>query len=379
MSDITSAVSQKDTVSSSGTDAWYSYNGPESDVVLSTRVRLARNLANFPFPPNFRGDDADRIKTLVFDSFSHCAESDRYQALSVNNLDPLGASILSERGVLAMSPSDSAASQTGVVMRTDGRVACTVNDTDHVRISSFVPGLDGDAAYGLCRDVDDSLQKSVQFAASYDFGFLTASLADTGSGMKVSVRVHLPSVTFMGRIQEVFSALQAKGVVPSAVYGSGSEPGSSLGSYYQIATGGSENGSEFDQMAAIMSAAKYLVEIERKTRAECADNRTTEVLDTVYRAYAKAKFANIVPLRESIDTISSIKWGRDLGYITGIGDNDLCALLYRVQTGHLKFVLKNGTFTFEKDIAQNSDLQVERLRALILQEAFEKIQITERA
>lgn len=364
---------------SQGADAWYVYKGPDCDVVLSTRVRLARNLANFPFPPNFRGDDASRIKTLVFDSFAHCAEPDRYQALSVNDLDPLGASILSERGVLSMSPSDASASAAGIVMRTDGRIACTVNDCDHVRISSFVPGLDGDAAYALCRDVDDSLQKSVQFAASYDFGFLTASLSDSGSGMKVSVRVHLPSISFAGRTQEVFSALQAKGVVPSAVFGSGAEPGSSLGCYYQISTGCAENGSEFDQMAVLVSAAKYLTEIERKTRTECAENKPTAVLDTVYRAYAKAKFASLVPLREAVDTISCIKWGRDIGYISGIQDNDLCALLYRIQNGHLQFVLKNGTFTFEKDVAQNSDLQIERLRALILQESFEHITLTDRA
>ncbi|MBR4322070.1 MAG: hypothetical protein IKP70_06460, partial [Treponema sp.] len=81
-------------------DAWYAFDGPDNDVVLSTRVRLARNLANFPFPEKFKDDDAFRVQTLVFDSFSHCQEPDKYQGVVASELDELGALILEERGVL---------------------------------------------------------------------------------------------------------------------------------------------------------------------------------------------------------------------------------------------------------------------------------------
>jgi len=81
-------------------DAWYAGNGPENDVVLSTRIRLARNLANFPFPSKFKDDDAFRVQTLVFDSFSHSSEPDKYQGVVSSELDALGSEILEERGVL---------------------------------------------------------------------------------------------------------------------------------------------------------------------------------------------------------------------------------------------------------------------------------------
>ncbi|MBQ6781123.1 MAG: hypothetical protein IJP62_07790 [Treponema sp.] len=356
-----------------GTDAWYAYDGPENDVVLSTRVRLARNLANFPFPSNCKGDDAERIQTLVFDSFAHGENPDCFQALATSDLDELGTKILIERGVLDGNAKKNPGG--GIIMRTDGKIACTVNDIDHVRISAFVPGLDGDTAYSLCRELDEALQRTVQFAASYDFGFLTAGIADSGSGMKVSVRLHLPSVSFTGGIAECFKILAEKGIDISACFGSGQGKGASLGSYYQVSTRNAGVGTEFDQMASLVAAVKYLAEYERRIREDCVQHRFTELQDSVFRAYSTAKFSLLMPQREAVDIIARIKWGKDAGLLSGIDDTALCALLYRIQEGHLQFILKNGTFHFSEDIAQNSQLQADRLRAVIMQETFEHLKI----
>lgn len=354
-----------------GTDAWYAAAGPENDVVLSTRVRLARNLANFPFPPHAVQDDAERVRALVFDSFAHGESPDAFQAISADDLDELGARILGERGVL--DDGGKKMPGCGIVMRTDGRVACTVNAGDHVRISAFVPGLDGDAAYDMCRRLDESLQKTLQFAASYDFGFLTSSVLDCGSGMKVSVRVHLPAISFAGKLHDCVASLEEKGVGVSACFGAGQGNGTSLGAYYQVATRQSAVGSEFDQMAAIVSAVRYVTEYERRERTAVMHDRPTEMQDAVYRAYAAMKFSSLMTLRESVDIIGKLKWGIDAGMAGGIADSDLCALLYRIQDGHLQFVLKNGSFHFPSDIAHDKALQVERLRAVMLQEAFERL------
>ncbi len=354
-----------------GTDAWYAYSGPEDDVVLSTRVRLARNLANFPFPSHFTADDAERVQALVFDSFAQSAQSEAYQALAVKDLDDLGAKILCERGVLEGDAKN--APSAGIVMRTDGKIACTVNAKDHVRISAFVPGLAGTAAYDMCHALDAELQKKLQFAASYDFGFLTTAFSDSGSGMKVSVRLHLPSLSFCGQFNEFYKELNEKGVDISACFGSGLERGSSLGAYYQVSTKASATGSEFDQMAGLVSAVKYLVESERRLRDVVVESRSTEVQNMVYRACVLMKYSLLMPWRESVDSISRIKWGIDAGMFSGIDDCDLNALLYRIQEGHLQFVLKNGDFHFPEDIQENKRLQTEYLRAHILKETLEKL------
>ena len=120
---------------------------------------------------------------------------------------------------------------------------------------------------------------------------------------------------------------------------------------------------------------KYLVENERRERDFVLRTRQTELRDRIYRAYAKVKFASLVTMREAIEIISDIKWGKNLGFFSNVTDTDLCALLYRVQNGHLQFVLKSKNFNFPKDIADNAELKAANLRALILQEAFENLKV----
>ena len=354
-------------------DAWYAFDGPENDVVLSTRVRFARNLANFPFPAKFKEDDAIRVQNLVFDSFSHCSEPDKYQGVVAGELDSLGAAILEERGVL----DSSSAKESGraIVVRTDGKVSCEVNSKDHVRLSSFVPGLDGKTAFDMLARLDDELQNTLQFAADYDFGYLTSSLSDSGSGMKVSCRVHLPSLSFSGKILDLFASLNQKEIVVNDVFGAGNLPSSSLGFYYQISTKNAGNGSELDQIASLVSAVKFLAENERRERAFVMRRKQTLLRDKIFRSYAKVKFALLIELREAIEIISDIKWGINLGFFYGVKNSELCALLYRIQDAHLQFVFTSRQFDFPPEISESKNLKTNFLRALILQEAFENIKL----
>lgn len=354
-------------------DAWYAFPGPENDVVLSTRVRLARNLANFPFPGKFKDDDASRVQALVFDSFSHCREPDKFQGVAAAELDELGALILEERGVL--DPGYAGQGGSGIIVRTDGRVSCSINSHDHVRLAAFVPGLDGNGAFNLVARIDDELQNTIQFAADYDIGYLTSSLSDCGSGMKVSCRMHLPSLSFSERLLDMFSSLSQKEIVISDCFGAGTLPASSLGFYYQVSTKNAGNGTELDQIAGLVSAVKYLAENERREREIVLKKRGTELRDRICRSYAKVRFATLVDERESIEIISDIKWGRNLGFFAGMEDSELCALLYRVQRGHLNFVLRSRSFNFPADISGDERLKISYLRALILQEAFENISL----
>ncbi len=354
-------------------DAWYSYPGENNDVVLSTRVRLARNLASFPFPHAFRSDDAQRVKSLVFDSFTQMDPEQRYQSLAVKNLDPLGQRILSERGII--SPEVASSPMAGVIVRTDGKIACTVNTSDHVRISAFVTGLNAGEAFSLCKEVDDSLQNTLQFAASQEFGYLTSSLNGCGSGMKVSVLVHLPSISSAGLLDRVFKDLMARSYVISGFYGAGNGTGSSLGSYYQISISNSFSGTEQTQLDDISLVIKQITEFERKTRKEVTDNRPTGIRDQVYRALALIKYSRFIGSREGVDLISRIKWGINTGILTGITDTDLFALLYRIQSAHLQYVIRTSELKYEKDVS-SEEQKIERLRSLILQEAVAKVQLT---
>lgn len=362
--------------SSSYADEWYTKNGADQDVVLSTRVRLARNLADFPFPGKFRNDDAVRVQTLVFDAFLKSEDSDSYRTIAIAGLNPLGSKMLLERGLIKQTTLNSPGA--GIVMRINGNHAnsglvCTINDCDHVRISCFVPGLDCDFGFKACHEMDETLQKGLQFAASYDFGYLTSNIQDSGSGMKISARVHLPSTAFLGQIGPLFESLPAKGLVAEPAFGVSVNAGASVGSFYQISSMFSGNGSEVEQLAGFSAVLKSIVETERKNTDYIWQKRATEATDRVLKSFAVSKFAMLMDLRESIPVISDIKWGKNLGLIAGIEDADITALLYRIQEAHLRSVIQQGNLKFPMDINEDDKLKSSRLRSLIIHDTFEHI------
>ncbi len=364
-----------------GGDAWYSVAGIDDDVFVSSKVCLARNLANFPFPSQLRGNDGDRIQSLVFDAFNSLSDGDKYQALSVNRLDPLGAKILREREILDEAVSDKKA---GVIVRSDGKITCSVNIVDHVRISSFAPGFDFNTPISLSGIVDKGLQSKLQFAASYDFGYLTSLVEEAGSGMKYCVRMHLPSLTALGKIASLTRGFNDNGLTFMAAFGSGGADaisglginGGALGSFYDLRTCNSLSGTEFDQLANIVSAATKLRDLERAARDECKKTLGSSIRNTVFRAIALSRSSIFVQLREAIALISGVKWGLDMELLEGIDDAMMRALIYRIQEGHLEYVLASGNFTFEKDIKNDSQKKIDRLRAVILQEAFENVKVS---
>jgi protein arginine kinase len=356
-----------------GGDAWYTASGPDDDVVLSTRLRLARNLVNFPFPAYERGDDGERVLSLVFDSFAHLRTPDDYQTSRVDRLAPLRKKLLFERGFIPSLESNAAnLPPVGIVLKTDGRIVCTVNDTDHIRLAAFASGLDTERVWQLCRDLDSEMQKSLQFAAAYETGFLTSSLFDAGSGMRVSAHVHLAATELAGNeeLLAVLTTINDRGFTVEHCFGPGAG-GLPLGSYYRIRNMNSFDGSEFDQIASLAAVTKYVIDMERNFRSIIAQNMPTTLRNRVYRAFAAVKYGRFMDEAEAIGLISDIGLGKDTGLITGVEYSALSALFYRIKDAHLELIIRSGNFAFEGDVEASDALKVKRMRALIVQEALE--------
>lgn len=368
------AKKQKSAVS----DAWYSIQGKEQDVVLSTKAMLRRNLANFPFSPKLHDSESERIQSIVFDAFNLMDDADSYQIVPVDKLDETGVRIMKERGILE----DYEGKNAGIILRNDGLISCTVNTNDHVVVSSYRSGFDLDAVSSSVYSIDMEMQKHVQFAASYEFGYLTRFLLNSGSGLSVFLLLHLPACSLLQTVGSLAEKLSADGLILSERFGSGgnenlsgfSSCGSALGAFYVVSPKSSAGGTELDQIASMQIAVQNIMKEERSARKSCINEHVTEIANYAFRSLALAKASFFVSLRESIEIINGVKFGVDMGILEGIDDSELHALLYRVQEGHLEYVLNLGKFKFEKDIVNNKRKQIERLRALILQEVFEKIE-----
>ena len=242
-------------------------------------------------------------------------------------------------------------------------------------MSSFVTGLDLSNAKKLVKEIDDKLQKHLQIAGSVEFGYLTSAIKDAGSGMKISLLVHLPAISYGGMLDRVLKEIMSEGFSVIGYYGSGMTLGSSLGAFYKISTEVSFSDDEEIQLEKINNLGKKIIDFERKVRLEIADNKPTFVRDLVYKAIAMVKYSRFIDSRDGIDLISKIKFGLDLGLLTGIETNVLFSLLYRVQNAHLSYVIRSSDLSYEKDV-NTEELKIERLRSLILQETLNTMQIT---
>lgn len=352
-------------------DAWYSLPGEEQDIVLSTRVRLSRNLADFAFPQYLKSEEAERVQTLVFDSFSHISNPDAFQSLRSSSLDSLGQRLLSERGMLPYGMY--CLPWTGGVIRQDGKVSASVNYFDHLRLCSFSSGLNFEKPFTSAKAIDDELQNSLQFAASMEFGYLTSNLHDLGSGMKLTSVMHLPSITVARIADKVFKDLVSEGCSVGGFFAP-FETGVPPGSIYIIENSFSYKGDEFEQIALFKDSINRVLECERGSTMNLTETRPTRIKDIVYRAVASVKYSRLISNREGIELVSKIKWGLNLGLLKGVEHHELSALLYRIQNAHLTYFVRNGKFNFEKDIL-SEELKIERIRALVLQEVLANLQI----
>ncbi|MBQ7366249.1 MAG: hypothetical protein IJW57_03385 [Spirochaetaceae bacterium] len=369
---------------------WYAQEGVDNDVVLSTRIRLARNLANFVFPCQCSADDVQRIQSLVFSAFQKVPNPDCFQQVGVDQLDFSARQLLVERGILPersyternINNPDAELLRTfecvpGVVVRTDGRLSCLVNGRDHVSISSFSAGYNPGESWHLCREIDQILQQSLQFAASYDFGFLTSNLKDAGSGMKASVRLFLPGLMQTQQVQQMMEQVSRQNCILEPVFGNTSVPYAALGACYQLCSLYASSGGEDQQLGEFDMVVSSLCASERQARSNYAETRPTMLRHIISRMFSVMRYSRFIECSEALDIICSLHFGISMGLIMGVTYRELHALMYRVRNTHLDYLYRDGglDFTFEADVVEHKPLVISRLRALLLQEALEKVQI----
>ncbi len=355
------------------TGAWYAEPGSDNDVVLASRVRLARNLTQFCFPASIKSDDAERVQSLVFDAFNHLPSADRFQMVRMSNIDSAGRKILAERGVIS---SDSGFEPwRAVLVRNDGVVSATVNMEDHLRLAVFRPGFNFESAWDELDNLDGDLQHHLRFSALADFGYLSQNFDSVGTGLRVSALVSLPALSFTGVLERVIRDLMAQGFLIRGYYGFGGAE--SLGALYQLSNMHCAEGSAASQLSRMDTTVRKIIELERKSREELLNTMPTTIEDIVYRAVVVARYARFIQLNEGVELVSRIKLALNLGLVQGVDDSTLTALLYRVQPAHLNFVLSGGSIIIEDDV-QGEDRRVERLRAIIIQEVLKQMDIRER-
>ena len=336
---------------------WYKEKGPENDVVLSSRIRISRNLSGHLFPGTMKSQEEEEIQKKIISAFSNINTADRFECIYLSELNPTSRRILLERNII--SQDFSIQKHKAVILRDDHLVSCLINEIDHLRLSCFHGGINLKRAFTELDAVDDSLEKELDYAVSLDLGYLNTEIANTGTGLRASVMLHLPALIETALIEKTLKAVVQAGLSVKGFYGDDEK---SLGNMYQIANLVTIGVNEKEILEKLENITLQLVDYERKAREEMVEKRRIELEDMVFRAYGLLKYCKSISAREAIEHLSSIRMGIALGWID-LSMETVTALFFLTQKAHIQQLIGS------QETAADTKY-IDYIRAKMIREAF---------
>lgn len=326
---------------------WMRETGPENDIVLSTRIRLARNLQEEIFPIIAEDRNLNKVTTYMKNHYD--SESfDDYKNLSfihVNDMSPIEKRVLVEKHLI--SPYLTKARDPGVLLSDNEQLSIMINEEDHIRIQLYFPGLQIKRALEDAFRLDDWIEEKVDFAFDEKWGYLTSCPTNVGTGMRASAMVHLPALVITKRINKMIPAINQFGFVVRGIYGEGSE---ALGNVFQVSNQITLGKSEEDIVEDLENVMIRLVEQEREARKHLMHRSSKQLENQIFRSYGILKYGRIIESQEAAGRISNLRLGIDLGIIEDVSQSVLNELMVLTQPGFLQYYAKKLLTSTERDI-----------------------------
>lgn len=334
---------------------WYIEKGPEADVVISSRVRLARNLKEYPFPFMMKRQDEAKIVDLVKDTLMNDKSSAAVDLhfgdlhfIDIKNINPVDKAFLVEKHIVSPDMAESQRDR-GVLVSRDEKISIMVNEEDHLRIQCLFAGMQLDSAWSLCSRIDDFLEAKVEMAFDSKFGYLTCCPTNIGTGMRASVMLHLPALTMTGYIKGILEACSKLGMAVRGLYGENSE---ASGNMYQISNQVTLGQTEEEIIANIKNIISQIIEQERLMRREIFNQNPYRLEDRVFRAAGVLSNARIISSEESMKLLSDVRLGVDMGIIKDISIEVLNEIMLLIQPAGLQKTAGKQLNPDERDVTR---------------------------
>lgn len=304
---------------------WYLGEGEQSDVVLSTRIRLARNLAEYPFPARLDTKSRIAVNEIVRDAVPAAAG---LKYIEMKTLTQAQIVSLAERHLI--SPEFASSTDGRALLLSDSEeISVMLEEEDHIRLQVMKPGLSLAEAYAEADRLDSAINEHVKFAFDERLGYLTECPTNLGTGMRASVMLHLPALTALGRMNTLASTVSKLGLTIRGAYGEGS---ASMGDLYQLSNQVTLGITEKGAIENLKTIVLQLASQERAARAELLKNVETE--DMIYRAYGVLKSARLLGTKEFMQLASRVRMGA-VGGLLGIDPKLLNELMVSMQPASL--------------------------------------------
>lgn len=339
---------------------WMASDGPDADIVISSRVRVARNLAGMPFPhlldPQKFMEVIDVVKAAV-ESKEAADLIGNLEFSLLNDLFPMDRQILVDKHLISPDLLNNFQYKAAAISD-DEAVSVMINEEDHLRIQCLLSGLRLKEAWAIVNNVDDGLEKTLDYAFSEKLGYLTSCPTNAGTGLRASVMLHLIGLKITNQLGGVFNAISKLGLTVRGLYGEGTE---ALGDLFQISNQITLGQSEEEIINNLVSMTRQILAQEQASRQALYRGRREVIEDRVYRAYGILKHARILTLEETMRILSDLRLGIEMKIISGVQDKPLNELMVKIRPA---FLIK----TAGRELPKN---QMDVARAELIRKEFE--------
>jgi len=323
---------------------WYLQSGKDSDVVISSRIRLARNLSDFPFSTKTTKQKENEIINLLEENTQKIGYG--LKLLKLKDIDDITKMSLVEKHLISPEFALNKTESGAILINDDENICIMINEEDHLRIQIFNAGLDIENVINLSIELDEKIGEILPYAYNEQYGFLTSCPTNVGTGLRASIMVHLPALTKTGNIRKILDIVNNFGMNIRGIYGEGSN---TQGNVYQISNQQSLGISEKDIIKNLKIIKEKIIEQERLARKYLSKN-SIDLEDKVYRAYGILANCKKITSEECRQLLSDIRLGTDLGIIDELNDLKVNKLELYTKPANLQKYLSKKIDSYERDI-----------------------------
>lgn len=324
---------------------WLTLGADDSDVVISTRIRLARNLQGYAMPWRLEDAQRDELEGLLAERLGSEDLGISLVRERIEELGPRDRQLLVERHLISREHA-AGSGRRGLHYSRDERLAIMTNEEDHLRLQALAPGLQIEPTWNFLNGVDSKLERKVPYAVSEGLGYLTCCPTNVGTGVRVSVMVHVPTLVQTGQIEKVTAAASKVGLVLRGFRGEGSE---GTGDLYQISNQVTLGRSEADIISDVEAMVLKIVEWERGLRKLLMRQSRLELEDRVWRAWGLLRFARKISSDETLGLLSSVRLGIHVDLMRNLRPGVVNDLLLATQPAHLQSLMGRELDEDERD------------------------------
>jgi protein arginine kinase len=328
--------------------SWLDGGGEESEIIMSSRVRVARNLHGRRFAHNCDNEELSDILSAVSAAAGETDSLRNGRFVGMGEVSTLDRQFLSERHLVSREFLLNSANR-GVVVNESEDVSLMINEEDHLRLQAYGSGLGLKTTYDKAGRLDDELTNSLDIAFNERFGFLTACPTNVGTGLRVSVLIHLPGLVHSKEINKLLESLGKLNHTMRGFYGEGSEV---MGNFFQLSNSTTLGVSEEDVIKSLREMAVKVVEFERKAREMLFTKARSLLEDKVWRAYGLLRHARSVSTKEALSLISAVRLGVGVEIIDDVSIKTLNHMLIYTQPAHLQKLNGKTMSALDRDVAR---------------------------